>query len=85
MKIGTLVAAILAAFFLSACGTVSEKISEYTGTTIEQRCANYRLVLLQWEQYREAGGEMTPEREAMINAGKAVLDANCGPPAPPAS
>lgn len=80
MKIGTLVAAILAAFFLSACGTVSEKISEYTGTTIEQRCANYRLLLDRWDLYRRSGGEMTPAREAMINAGRAFLDTNCGPP-----
>src|SRR5690606_14255779 len=30
---------------LSACGTVSETVTAYTGTTLEQRCANYRLLL----------------------------------------
>lgn len=78
-SIGLLLAAS-AAFLLSACGGVSDTISGFTGTTIEQRCANYRLTLLQWEQYRRSGGDMTPEREAMINAGQAFLDANCGPP-----
>jgi|SRR5690606_34281936 len=65
---------------LSACSTASDLVSSYTGTTLEQRCANYRLLLDQWELYRRGGGEMTPAREAMIGAGQAFLATNCGPP-----
>jgi len=75
--------AILAALALalSACGAVSERITETTGTTLEQRCANYRLTLAQWTAYREAGGKMTEDRVAIVGALQAAIDANCGPPA----
>lgn len=63
-----------------ACGGVSERVSDLTGMTLDQRCANYRGTLSAWEMYRLSGGEMTPEREAIIRAAEAFLDANCGPP-----
>lgn len=79
---------LVATLALSACGGVSDRITETTGTTLEQRCANYRLTLAQWTAYREAGGKMTEDRVAIIGALQAAIGANCGPPvvgvAPPA-
>lgn len=34
-------AVLVAAFLVSACAGISDGISEKTGTTLEQRCANY--------------------------------------------
>src|SRR5690606_34743671 len=65
---------------LSACGTESDLVSSCTGTTLEQRCANYRLLPDQRELYPRSGGETTPARETMTGAGRAVLDTSLGPP-----
>ena len=78
-----LIAAALA-FTVSACGGISERISETTGTTLEQRCANYRASVDQWEAYRAAGNKLTEERLLYINGLRSFITLNCPAELPPA-
>ena len=69
---------------LVACGSISERIDQTTGVPLEQRCANYRASVAQWEAYRTAGGDMTSERQMMLAAARSFIALNCPLVAPPA-
>ena len=76
---------MFAMLVLVACGSISERIDQTTGVPLEQRCANYRASVDQWEAYRTAGGEMTSERQMMLAAARSFIALNCPMAAPPAA
>lgn len=64
--------------FLGGCSSVlTPTLDETTGTTLAQRCVDYRTTVASYEALRDEGNELSGVENAAYEAAKAFLIAYC--------
>ena len=74
MRIGP----ILPIVILAACAPVTGKLNEVTGTTLEERCVNYRTSVATLDAIR-AARDLTEAEANRRLAYQAIIDGACPP------
>ncbi len=66
---------ILVLTLLLASCAVSDKVSDATGTSLEQRCRDYRVIVAGFVE-RERTGNLSPSESTALGIARAMLS-NC--------
>ena len=77
--VAALGAIALLAIVLSGCASLSDRIDGATGSTLAERCANYRLAVDTLETIQGADGTLTADQQLRLTVYRNVISQVCLP------
>ena len=73
------IAAVGASLLLAGCPSFSARIDDATGSTLAERCANYRFAVETLEAIQGADGVLTADQQLRLALYRSLIDQVCLP------